>query len=36
MQVSIETTSGLERRLTVSVPAARVEQDVDARLKKSR
>jgi len=35
MQVSIETTSGLERRLTVSVPAARVEQDVDARLKKA-
>jgi trigger factor len=35
MQVSIETTSGLERRLTVGVPAARVDGAVDDRLKKA-
>jgi len=35
MQVSIETTSGLERRLTVGVPADRVDQQVDARLLKA-
>jgi trigger factor len=35
MQVSIETTSGLERRLTVGVPATRVDQEVDVRLKKA-
>lgn len=35
MQVSIETTSGLERRLTVGVPAARVDSEVDVRLKKA-
>ena len=35
MQVSIETTSGLERRLTVGVPADRVESEVDQRLKKA-
>ncbi|MEH6588407.1 MAG: trigger factor [Halioglobus sp.] len=35
MQVSIETTSGLERRLTVGVPAARVDGAVDERLKKA-
>ena len=35
MQVSIETTSGLERRLTVGVPAERVESEVDNRLKKA-
>ena len=35
MQVSIETTSGLERRLTVGVPAERVENEVDNRLKKA-
>ena len=35
MQVSIETTSGLERRLTVGVPADRVDQQVDARLIKA-
>jgi len=35
MQVSIETTSGLERRLTISVPAARVDQAADERLKKA-
>lgn len=35
MQVSIETTSGLERRLTVGVPAARVDSEVDVRLQKA-
>ena len=35
MQVSIETTSGLERRLTVGVPAERVDAEVDTRLKKA-
>ncbi|RLQ23115.1 trigger factor [Seongchinamella sediminis] len=35
MQVSIETTSGLERRLTVGVPAARIDGAVDERLKKA-
>jgi trigger factor len=35
MQVSIETTSGLERRLTVGVPAATVDNEVDARLRKA-
>ena len=34
MQVSIETTSGLERRLTVGVPAERVDSEVDSRLQK--
>jgi trigger factor len=35
MQVSIETTSGLERRLTVGVPAERIESEVDSRLQKA-
>lgn len=35
MQVSIETTSGLERRLTVGVPAARVDSEVDTRLQRA-
>ena len=35
MQVSIETTSNLERRLTVGVPAERVEVEVDSRLQKA-
>lgn len=35
MQVSIETTSGLERRLTVGVPAERVDAEVDHRLKQA-
>ena len=35
MQVSIETTSGLERRLTVGVPAERVDREVDSRLLKA-
>ncbi|MEH6636548.1 MAG: trigger factor [Halioglobus sp.] len=35
MQVSIETTSGLERRLTVGVPAERVDIEVNTRLQKA-
>lgn len=35
MQVSIETTSGLERRLTVGVPAAQVDSEVEKRLKEA-
>jgi trigger factor len=35
MQVFIETTSGLERRLTVGVPAERVESEVNDRLQKA-
>ncbi|MEE4278540.1 MAG: trigger factor [Halieaceae bacterium] len=35
MQVSIETTSKLERRLTVGVPASTVDSEVDARLKQA-
>lgn len=34
MMVSVETLSGLERRIQVSVPATRVRQQVDARLLK--
>ena len=33
MQVSLETTSGLERRLTIGVPAVQVETEVEKRLK---
>jgi len=35
MQVSIETTSGLERRLTVNLPAEVVDQEVDKRLQQA-
>lgn len=35
MQVSLETTSGLERRLTVGVPAEQVENEVANRLKQA-
>jgi len=35
MQVSLETTSGLERRLTVGVPAEQVESEVENRLKQA-
>ena len=35
MQVFTETTSGLERRLTVGVPAERVESEVNTRLQKA-
>lgn len=33
MQVSVETTGGLERRMKVQVPAERVEREVEQRLK---
>nr|WP_010132869.1 trigger factor [Microbulbifer agarilyticus] len=35
MQVSIETTSGLERRLTVNLPAEVVDKEVDKRLQQA-
>jgi trigger factor len=35
MRVSIETTSSLERRLTVGVPAERVDMEVNNRLQKA-
>lgn len=35
MQVSIEATSALERRLTIGVPAERVEKEVAARLQRA-
>lgn len=33
MQVSVETLKGLERKLTISVPTAKVEEEVGLRLK---
>ena len=35
MRVSIETTSGLERRLTIGVPADRVDGAVEQRLREA-
>lgn len=35
MQVSVETTSALERQMTITVPAARIEEDVNSRLKQT-
>lgn len=35
MQVSLETTAGLERRLTIGVPSAEIDQEVDNRLQKA-
>lgn len=35
MQVSIEATTGLERRMTIGVPAAEVESAVEARLQEA-
>lgn len=35
MQVSIETTSGLERRMTVTLPADRFESEVNTRLQQA-
>jgi len=35
MQVSVEATTGLERRMTVSLPAADLNQQVSERLKKA-
>ena len=34
MQISIETTSGLERRMTVGVPAEEIDKEVTQRLQK--
>ena len=33
MQVSVETTSGLERRMTVVIPAEEIEKEVESRLR---
>lgn len=35
MQVSIETTTGLERRMTVGIPAEQVETEITKRLKEA-
>lgn len=35
MQVSVETTSALERRMTITVPAARVDSEVNERINKA-
>ena len=35
MQVSLQTTSGLERKLTVGIPAERVDSEVNVRLQKA-
>lgn len=35
MQVSVETTSGLERRMTVGIPADRIENEVNKRLQQT-
>jgi trigger factor len=35
MQVSVETTSALERRMTVGVPAERIESEVNKRLQQT-
>lgn len=35
MQVSLETTAGLERRMTIGVPAAEIDLEVDSRLQKA-
>lgn len=34
MQVSVETTKGLERKMTVTLPAERLDNEVDQRLRK--
>lgn len=34
MQVSVETTSGLERRLTIAIPAEKVQSEIDKRIQK--
>jgi len=35
MQVSVETTSPIERRMTIAVPAEKVEQEVEKRLQQT-
>lgn len=34
MMVSVETTAGLERRMTVQVPADKIESEIDSRLRR--
>ena len=34
MMVSVETTAGLERRMTIQVPAERIENEIDSRLRR--
>ena len=34
MQVSVETTSGLERRLTIAIPAEKIQSEVDKRIQR--
>ncbi len=36
MQVSVETTQGLERRLTITVPAAAISTEVEKELRQYR
>jgi len=33
MQVSVEATSGLEKRMTVVVPSEKIDSEIDKRLK---
>ena len=35
MQVSVETTSSIERRMTIGVPADQIEREVEERLQKT-
>ncbi|WP_277395339.1 trigger factor family protein, partial [Pseudomonas viridiflava] len=35
MQVSVENTSALERRMTIGVPAERIETEVNKRLQQT-
>ncbi|MDF5954966.1 trigger factor family protein [Pseudomonas aeruginosa] len=35
MQVSVESTSALERRMTVGVPAERIETEINKRLQQT-
>ena len=35
MQVSVETTEGLERKLTIAIPGDRVDMAVNARLQEA-
>ena len=35
MQVSVEATEGLERKMTIAVPNERIEADVDSRLREA-
>ncbi len=35
MQVSVETTSALERQMTITVPAERIDNDVEKRVQQT-